>query len=169
MTRDEQFTGFASAATPSLWRTAYLLTGDAARADDLLQQALVKTYLAWHRVRVEDATAYARRVVVNTHTDTWRRTRRERLVDIVPEVLSVPDEQALAALIDRRTVLPALAILTQRERAVIVLRYFIDLSEREIAAELGIAPGTVKSTAHRALRRMRLALEPSPLAQRSPG
>ncbi len=158
MSPDEQFTAFAAAATPALWRTAYLLTGDTARGEDLVQQALVRTYLAWSRVRVEDATAYARRVLVNAHTDTWRRTRREDLVDEPPEPTGPPDERALEALVDRRTVLPALAVLTERERAVVVLRYLAELSEREIADELGIAPGTVKSTAHRALRRMRAAL-----------
>lgn len=158
MTRDEQFSGFASAAMPVLWRTACLLTGDAARAEDLVQQALLRTYLAWSRVRVDDATAYARRVLVNAHTDGWRRTRREDLVDDVPEPPGPPDESALAALVDRETVLPALALLTDRERAVIVLRYFAQLTEREIADELGVAPGTVKSTASRALRRMRAAL-----------
>lgn len=168
MSRDEQFAAFAAGATPSLWRTAYLLTGDTARSEDLVQQALVKTYLAWSRVRVDDAAAYARRVLVNVHTDTWRRTRREDLVDDVPEPRWSTEQDDLAALLDRRTVLPALAALTERERAVVVLRYLVDLSEREIAAELGIAPGTVKSTAHRALRRMRTVLTETPQTNGSP-
>ena len=83
--RDAQFTEFMRQATPSLSRTAWLLTGDADRAHELVQAALVKTYAAWPKVRRDSALAYARRTLINQRTDSWRQTRGEISVDQLPE------------------------------------------------------------------------------------
>jgi RNA polymerase sigma factor (sigma-70 family) len=105
-------------------------------------------------VRRDDAVAYTRRVLVNLHTDSWRRGRREALRAEPPEVVREDHPESVAE--DRDTVIRALAVLTERERTVVVLRYYVGLSEAEVAAELGISVGTVKSTASRALARLRI-------------
>ncbi len=163
-TTDAEFTAFASDSAAYLSRTAWLLTGDGHRADELVQATLVRTYVAWSRVRREDALSYARRVLVNLHTDTWRRRRREDLVEDVASDATgsspggAADRDAVHRnVLDRQALLPALRTLTDRERAVIVLRYFADLTEQQTADELDVAVGTVKSTASRALRRLRTA------------
>jgi RNA polymerase sigma-70 factor (sigma-E family) len=151
---DDAFTAFAVSSSSSLARTAWLLTGDTHRAEELVQEALVRTYLAWRRVRRDDAVAYTRRVLVNLHTDSWRRGRREALRAEPPDV--VRDDHPASIAEDRDTVVRSLALLTERERTIVVLRYYVDLSEAEVAAELGISVGTVKSTASRALARLRI-------------
>lgn len=135
-----------------LLRTAWFLVGDAGRAEELTQQALVRTYVAWPRAR-RDPLAYTRRVLVNLRTDTWRRRRRETLVNsrdlpdgLVPQDPGVEDRDQLARLLE---------VLSARQRRVVVLRYFLDLSESEVADELNISVGTVKSTASRALAALR--------------
>jgi RNA polymerase sigma-70 factor (sigma-E family) len=152
---DEAFVAFVAGAQSSLHHVAWLLTGDVHQAEELVQDTLVRTYGAWPRVRDDDPYAYTRRVLVNAKTDTWRRRRREDLVEEPPEPSAGrADEDAVD---DRLALVAALRALTGRERAVLVLRYFADLSEAATAAELGISVGTVKSTASRALAKLRAA------------
>jgi RNA polymerase sigma-70 factor (sigma-E family) len=151
---DADFTAFVAANGARLLRLAELLTGDPHRAADLAQGALEKAYLRWNRIERDDPIAYVRRIIVNSHRDWWRLRRgRETTTGAVPETASprdLADDHARREL--ART---ALAGLTQRERQVVVLRYYADLSEADIAAELRIARGTVKSTLNRALTRLR--------------
>jgi RNA polymerase sigma-70 factor (sigma-E family) len=148
------FEEFVAARTASLSRTAYLLTGDHHRAEDLLQVALSRVAARWPQVRDGHPEAYTRRVMVNEFI-SWRRRRwyRERPTDDVDDGLATPD---LATSAVRRIVVGrALARLTARQRTVLVLRYYEDLSEAETADALGCAVGTVKSQTHLALTRIR--------------
>jgi RNA polymerase sigma-70 factor (sigma-E family) len=158
--RDAEFTAFMATHAVDLHRTAWLLCGDAHRAEELTQQALVRTYAAWGRARRGGELAYARQVLVNLRVDTWRRRRREVLSapDDMPEVAS-PD--AHAATHDRDQLVRALAVLTPRQRRVVVLRHLVGLPEAEVAAQLGVSLGTVKSTASRGLATLRTALTDS--------
>ena len=155
---DAEFAAFAAQCSGDLARTAWLLTGDQHQAAELVQQALVRTYLAWPRARSGDPLAYARRVLANARIDGWRRRRREVLVP--PHTLpDVPDGASAAETLELRDELVrALALLTGRQRRVVVLRYFVGLSEREVAEDLGVRQGTVKSHASRGLRRLRAAM-----------
>jgi RNA polymerase sigma-70 factor (sigma-E family) len=153
--RDDDFAAFAAVARAPLARTAWLLTGSVSESEDLVQDALVRTYLAWNRARPDDALAYARRVLVNRHIERWRRRRREIAAwtrhGVDPEATSVASD----ATDDRDVVVRLLQHLTPRERAIVVLRHYADLSEQQVARELGISVGTVKSTASRAFARLR--------------
>ncbi|MFG2041270.1 SigE family RNA polymerase sigma factor [Dactylosporangium sp. NPDC048998] len=163
--RDAQFAAFMTGGVRRLYRVAYLLSGDAGEAEELTQHALVRTYTAWSRLDGGDAYAYARRILVNLHSDWWRRRRRrERPVPQVPERIAAGPDPADAA-VARTSVARALRQLTRRERAVIVCRYYLDLTEQQTADELGVALGTVKSASARALRKLRVDPELSPLAQ----
>jgi len=151
---EEQFREFVAARSAALLRTAYLLTGDWATAEDLLQTALTKTYLAWKRLGgIEAVEPYARRVLVNTSTSWWRRRwHGERPTEVLPERPGVDEiEQQL----DRDLLWRHLRELPSRQRAVLVLRYYEDMSEAQTAAMLDISPGTVKSQASRALATLR--------------
>lgn len=150
--RDAAFTAFMGEATPSLLRTAWLLTGSADRSQELVQAALVKTYVAWPKVRRDSALAYARRVLVNERTDRWRRTCRE-LLGAVPERASTLD----AGIEQREEILHLLALLPRQQRTVVVLRYYQDLSEQQVADLLGVSVGAVKSAASRGLATLRSA------------
>jgi RNA polymerase sigma-70 factor (sigma-E family) len=147
------FAEFVVARQAALLRTAYLLTGHAQDAEDLVQAALVKVVPQWRRIR-DNPEPYVRRTMVNENVSRWRRRRwREEATDVLPEALSHdPDSAELIAVRD------ALRSLAPRQRAVLVLRYYEGLSEAEIAAQLGIAPGTVKSQARDGLARLRAAL-----------
>jgi RNA polymerase sigma-70 factor (sigma-E family) len=135
-------------------RTAYLLTGDRPRAEDLVQSALIKVADRWQRLSHGDPDAYARTCIVRDNISGWRRRRRELLVAATPEQ-PVGD---LSAAVDRRLALEsALATLSPRQRSVLVLRYYADLTEQQTADALGLAPGTVKAHAHQALKRLRSA------------
>ncbi|MQA25443.1 MAG: SigE family RNA polymerase sigma factor [Micromonosporaceae bacterium] len=151
---DREFAEFMHGNAQRLCRVGYLLTGDAGRAEELTQDALARTYRVWKRVRQDDAYAYTRRVLVNLHIDWWRRRRRERVVAHVPERAG-GDPTARSA--DRDALDRALRDLTRRERGVIVLRYYLDLTEAQTADELGISVGTVKSTTSRALKKLRVS------------
>jgi RNA polymerase sigma-70 factor (sigma-E family) len=150
--RDVAFTAFAEQASAPLLRTAWLLTGDHHAAHDLVQAALVKTYLAWPRVRPEGALAYARRVLVNERTDTWRRRRKEVAVARAPETPAADDTTSVG---DRDLVVRLLARLPDQQRRVVVLRYYVDLSEQAVADLLDISVGSVKSAASRGLASLR--------------
>ena len=156
--RDAAFTAFVEQASPSLLRTAWLLTGDHHAAHELVQAALVTTYVAWPRVRPEGALAYARRILVNERTDAWRRRRGEVAVDVVPEPVSV----AGTVTEDRDEVVRLLATLPDQQRRVVVLRYYTDLSEQAVADLLDISRGAVKSAASRGLAALRTQLTTSP-------
>jgi RNA polymerase sigma-70 factor (sigma-E family) len=137
---------------------AWLLTGDRHRADELVQQTLVRTYIAWPRARTDDPMAYARRVMANARTDTWRKHRRE--VPLVDDDTST--DRAITSqehhLTERDALVHALRQLSPRRRRVVVLRYLMDLSEREVADDLNVSVGTVKSTAARGLAELRTLL-----------
>lgn len=156
--RDEaEFCAFVAGRTPALLRTALLLTGDRGLAEDAVQVALTKTYLAWGKIeRRESAEAYTRRVILRDVL-SWRRRRAstELVTHRLPERPGPDDANAQA---DRDLLWQALLTLPPRQRAVIVLRYYEDLSEREVATLLGCAVGTVKSHSARALATLRSAL-----------
>lgn len=150
----ETFDAFVRARMPALLRFAHAMTGDPHTAADLVQDALVRTGLRWSRLdRNGDPEAYVRRAIVNGRTSRWRKLRRETLVDVSPE----PTAHLDPPLRDER-LWQLLATLPPRQRAVIVLRYYEDMSEEDIAVTLGCAPGTVKSQASKALAKLRLAL-----------
>ena len=159
---DEEFTAFVAAHQADLLRTAWLLVGDAHRAEELTQQALVRTYAAWSRAGAGDPLAYARRVLVNLRTDSWRRRRREVLVDELPEdaagLGAHPARDTAADHADRDRLVRALAALTPKQRRVVVLRHLVGLPEADVADHLGVSVGTVKSTSSRALALLREAL-----------
>jgi RNA polymerase sigma-70 factor (sigma-E family) len=142
----------------ALLRTAYLLTGDRHLAEDLLQSALAKTWTRWSTIRDPDrADAYVRTVMVNLSISWWRRRWRGELpTRQVPEVAAAGDDYA--GVDSRDEIGRALAALTARQRAIVVLRFYDDLSESDVAAAVGCSVGTVKSTASRALATMRAAL-----------
>ena len=152
---DAEFTEFVHAAWPGLYRTAYLMLGEHQLAEDLVQSALAKTYASWRKVRDPGAApAYARTVLANTATSWFRRRswRNERPTETLPERGAEHDPSTRPALVD------ALARLAPRQRAVVVLRYYDDLSVREVAQALGISEGTVKSQTSDALARLRAVL-----------
>lgn len=154
--RDAEFSAFMAGARASLGRTAWLLTGDRDAAAELLQATLVKTYVAWPRVRPDGAMAYARRIMVNHDLDRLRASRFSVPVADPPEVVAVED--ATASVDEQRRLGPLLAALPVQQRRVVVLRYLHDLSEADVAAELGLPLGTVKSSASRGLAALRSAL-----------
>ncbi|MER5702339.1 SigE family RNA polymerase sigma factor [Micromonospora sp. NPDC002296] len=154
---EEDFREFVEARSGALLRTAYLLAGDWATAEDLLQTALTKTYLACRRLGGIDAIEpYARRVMVNTSTSWWRRRwHGERPTEVLPERAGTDEiEQQL----DRDVLWRHLRALPSRQRAVLVLRFYEDMSEAQTAALLEISPGTVKSQTSRALATLRRRL-----------
>ncbi|GAA2126423.1 SigE family RNA polymerase sigma factor [Nocardioides bigeumensis] len=148
------FDEFAVAAWPRLLRSAYLLCGDHHLAEDLVQTALARTYARWRHVRRDDAMAYARTVLVNLNIDRMRRKRPVEVRDALPD--RADPARTSARTEDRDEVVRLLAALTERERRVVVLRHYFDLSEADVARELGVAAGTVKSTLSRALAKLRV-------------
>lgn len=165
--RDAEFTAFVHGQWSSLYRTAYLLTGEHQAAEDLLQATLIKVYLRWSRISgMVQPGAYARRMLVNLST-SWRRRRSagEQPVSIAPQSAapSFDDE-----VVGREAMWQLILGLPARQRAVLVLRYYEGLSESEIAEILDVAPGTVKAQAHAAVAslRRRLTSGQSELASR---
>lgn len=152
--RDEEgFRSFVEANGATLLHAARLLTGDHHRGEDLVQTALIKVYLKWGHI--DAPLPYARRALVNAHIDqTRRKWWGERPTETLPEQAGeVADVSASDSRDQLRRMLGGLAA---KERAVIVLRYYCDLSEQETAATLGMPVGTVKSTCSRALARLRV-------------
>lgn len=159
MRDDDGFDEFVRGNGYRLVQFATLLSGgDRSAADDLVSEGIARLYVAWNRVRTDDAFGYARRTIVNLHTDWWRRRRRrpEIPAERLPE-MGIPGHDS--DVLDRDTVTRALRELTRRERGVVILRYFADLTEQETARELGISLGTVKSTHARALAKLRVSPE----------
>lgn len=153
------FTAFVTANSVGLLRTAYLLSGDRALAEDLVQTALAKAFVSWGRIRDPGAAeAYVRRTLVRTASSWWRRksARNER-----PVGDALPDRGVSARFDDvdeRERIWAVVRALPARQRAVIVLRFYEDLTEKDTAAALGCAVGTVKAQTHRALARLRKEL-----------
>jgi len=155
---DAEFASFVGSHYPRLLHLADLLTGDRGVAEDLLQTVLTRTYVRWSAVRQDNPLGYVRAGLVNARTDWLRRGRhRERPSPSPPDPRTSPDHAAQIA--GRDAIQRALSALTARERSVVVLRYFEDLTESEIARTLGVAPGTVKSTCARALTKLRVSPE----------
>jgi len=152
--REEDFREFVGLRSKALLRTAYLLAGDWATAEDLLQIALTKTFLAWKRLgHIEAIEPYARRVLVNTATSWWRRRwHGERPTEILPEPAAADQ---LGESLERDAMWRHVKALPNRQRAVLVLRYYEDQSEAETARLLGVSVGTVKSQTSRALATLR--------------
>lgn len=151
----EGFAEFVEAREQALQRTAWLLTGDRDLAQDLVQTALVRVWPRWERIlRRDDPEVYVRRVMINTWA-TWtrRRWRGETATEIVPDSPAPGDVATDVAA--RLAIRGALASLTARQRAVLVLRVFDDLSEAHVAQVLDCAVGTVKSTLSQALAKLR--------------
>jgi RNA polymerase sigma-70 factor (sigma-E family) len=155
VTRDTAgFCEFVASRQPAMLRTAYLITGNRADAEDLVQAVLAKTFQAWDRIEDPDALdGYVHRAMVNTQISWWRRRRvAEYPTDELPDRAAVDPpagsdwEETLRRAVDR---------LPQRMRAAVLLRYYEDLTEAEIARALGVTPGTVKSTVSRAMAKLR--------------
>jgi RNA polymerase sigma-70 factor (sigma-E family) len=155
--RDREFTEFVLVQRAALVRVAALLvSGDVARAEDVVQTALTKLYLAWPRVRSDTAGAYARRCVVNAAMDDHRSlfSRRERVSEELPDVVAAADPQRD----DATTLVALLAALPDGMRAAVVLRYVEGLSIAETADAMGCSEGNVKSQSARGLERLREAM-----------
>ena len=157
------FSELVAKRSPALLRTAYLVVGDHQLAQDLLQEALVKAYVAWPRLRdVTRAEAYVRRTMVTTAI-SWRRRRsfQERPVEVVPETGDADQTEALAS---RDDVWAQVCGLPPRQRAVLVLRYYEDLSYADVAEVMGCSVGTVASQVSEALGKLRQRVGPESAA-----
>jgi RNA polymerase sigma-70 factor (sigma-E family) len=160
----QEFERFVRDRTGPLLRTAYLLAGDLAEAEDLVQETLLRVARRWYRVTaMEQPAAYARQILINLVIDqAGQRARRNSELAAqgagLTERADGAAERALLAVNTQALLLAALAELPPRQRAVIVLRYWEDLPEAEVAALLGCSTGTVKSTASRGLARLREAI-----------
>lgn len=168
--KNAEFTEFMRSARDPLHRMAFLLCGDRHRAEELTQQTFERCYRHWHKARQGEPLVYARRILANLRIDTWRRTRREVLAgpeDLVNEPAASGEAvragtapaSATRTVEDRDAVVRALLQLPLKQRRVVVMRHLLDLSETEVARELGMPLGTVKSTASRGLTQLRTILE----------
>ena len=158
---DEEFREFMRGRWPAMVRLAYGLTGDLGHAEDVAQAAFARAYASWSRVaRTGDPDAYVRRIVINENNSRFRRRRvTERLVDAVPEPSGQRAADTGDALGASEALMKALRRLGPRQRAVVVLRFWMDMSEAETAAALGCSVGNVKSQASRALAALRGSAE----------
>jgi RNA polymerase sigma-70 factor (sigma-E family) len=150
--------------SPALLAAACLLTGNRAAGEDLLQTALAKTWVKWGSLHDPAAAeAYVRRVMVTTYSRWWRRRwNGELATDDLPEPRREGADDSFGQVEDRHRLGGALAALPRRQRAVVVLRFYCDLSEAETASALGVSTGTVKSQASKGLAALRLRLAPAP-------
>ena len=150
---DEEFGDFMRGRWPAMVRLAYALSGDAGHAEDIAQAAFARAYAAWGRVsRAGDPDAYVRRIVIN---ENRKRFRKHRVPEDLRGDLTGPPAGQQQGPEERQALLDALGRLGPRQRAVIVLRYWLDLSEAETAAALNCSVGTVKSQASRGLATLR--------------
>ena len=150
------FDDFVAARSTALLRTAYLLTHDHALAEDLLQTALAKSWFAWDRISGEPE-AYVRKVLVNTFASMWRRKwNGEQATEELPEPGGARGPDAAEVVSTGHDLWTAMSRLPRRQRAVVVLRYFEDLTEAQTADALGCSVGTVKSQASKALAKLRI-------------
>lgn len=156
MADEAAFRAFVESNGASLLHAARLLTGDHHRGEDLVQTALTRVYLKWDKI--DAPLAYARKALVTAHIDsTRRRWWGERPTETLPEVPATQSSE-IGAADERDELRRLLAGLNPKERAVIVLRYYCDLSEQDTAASLCVPVGTVKSTCSRALARLRVEI-----------
>jgi RNA polymerase sigma-70 factor (sigma-E family) len=156
---EASFAAFVAADLPALLRFGYVLTGDRHRGEEVVQSALVSTYRRWGRVDSEGPHAYVRRAMVNANISLWRRTRREIPRDVGLDTrsnLGIP-----SAYDEVDAMVRAMRRLPARQRAVLVLRYYEDLTESQTAQILNCSVGTVKSHTARALRALRADLTPA--------
>jgi len=152
---DQEFQEFVAARGPALLRTAYLLTGDQQLSEDLVQTSLEKALRHWSKIKVSAATeGYVRRIMYRENISFWRQ-RRSREVPMA----ELPDERESADLADaagdRLAMRAALSRLGPRQRTVLVLRFYEDLTEAQVAREMGVALGTIKSQTAKALDQLR--------------
>jgi RNA polymerase sigma-70 factor (sigma-E family) len=155
---DEAYTAFVEEAWRRHMGLAILLTHDQGQAEELLQDSLVKVYQRWRRLsRHDDLHAYLRRVLINGQTSVWRRRRREDLVPQIPETACA--SPAGYDYSETELVAAALWVLPPRQRAVVILRHYEDLPEREVARILGCTLGTVKSQHAKAIAKLRVLLD----------
>lgn len=153
MDREAELREFVSARGPALSRAAYLLTGDHQAAEDLVQDTYVVLVRRWQKAGRLDPDAYVRRILYSRFVDTWRRRRLREVPTASPREDPGGDETSAAA--DRLTLRDALDRLAPKQRAVLVLRYYEDLTEVQAAAALGVSANTVKSQTRVALQRLR--------------
>lgn len=154
------YKAFVENRAQALLRYGFVLTGNADDAADLLQEGLVRLRGAWERVaNKDDPEGYVRKIMARQHISMWRRRRREHLVGSVPE--RYHDDRGLERAERDPRLWEALTALPRRQRAVLVLRYYEDLSDEEIARTLGISRGTVRSQAARALGKLRAEWRPA--------
>jgi RNA polymerase sigma-70 factor (sigma-E family) len=158
VTRGDDFDDFVRGSSTRLMRTAVLLVGDRAGAEDLLQEMYERIYVHWRRIH-SAPDAYARKTLANLAAKRWRSKGRKPEVALADHDRPTPDGAEDHAVRDQ--LITALQELPPRQRAVIVLRYYEDLSEAQTAEALGCSLGTVKSQASRALDRLRLITEPA--------
>lgn len=150
----DDFAAFAAVSMPGLLRYGHALTGNPHDAADLVQTVLERVGSRWSRVvEAGDPLPYVRRAMANAHVSRWRRARREIVVDRIPEAAFDVPEPLVASPMWR-----ALADLPPRQRAVVVLRFYEDMSEADVAETLGISLGTVKSQCSRAMDRLRISI-----------
>lgn len=167
--KNAEFTEFMISARDPLHRMAFLLCGDRHRAEELTQQTFERCYRHWHKARQGDPLLYARRILANLRIDSWRRTRREVLANTEDLPEAAPERAGTSGsaqsgtghVEDRDAVVRALLQLPLKQRRIVVMRHLLDLSEHEVAGELRIPLGTVKSTASRGLLQLRAILEAS--------
>lgn len=158
VTRGDDFDDFVRGSSTRLLRTAVLLTGDRAAAEDLVQEMYERVYVRWRRIH-SAPEGYARKTLANLAANRWRSKGRKPEVSLADHDQATPDGSESFAVRDH--LLTALQELPPRQRAVIVLRYYEDLTEAQIADALGCSLGTVKSQASRGLDRLRLITEPA--------
>lgn len=152
---DDEFVEFVRDASPRLLKAAWFICGDTQVSQDLVQSAFEKVFLRWGRLRDAQPYAYARRCMLNSHIDTTRRRRRDHPTAVVPDRAQEdvwPEDTAFLA--------AALKQLSFRERQIVVMRHYADMSEADVADALGLSVGTVKSTASRSLAKLRATLAP---------
>jgi RNA polymerase sigma-70 factor (sigma-E family) len=160
MDTQTEFAGFVAQHSPAMLRVAFLLTGQQAAAEDLLQTALERLYVVWDRLDTETPpTAYLRRILYTTHVSSWRRRLREVLAGSPPERPEGRDPYADHD--ERDRIWRLVQRLAPMQRSVIVLRFYEDLPEAEVAQILGISAGSVKVHASRGMRRLRAMVHPS--------
>lgn len=164
---EREFREFVAARSAALFRSAYLLTGQREAAEDLLQGVLAKVARRWSGIR-DNPEAYVRRALYHDQVSRWRRMswNREMVSDRLPDRPAPGDHSATTDV--RVSLTAALRRLTARQRAVVVLRYVEDLSEKEVATVLDVSVGTVRSTAHRALGRLRALTPELDLSEEAP-
>lgn len=169
MTQRPEFAEYVSARSARLQQTAYLLTHDRGKAEDLVQTALAKAWLAWRRIE-GDPDPYVYRVIVNTHAGWWRRRWRAEIpTSRMPERTDITYPDVVDGVADRTTLWTAIGRLSHRQRAAVVLRYWEGLTVEQVAGVLECTTGTAKSHLSRALAKLRVDVDVLSLAVQERG